>query len=166
MYEAVLHYDPTRSAPFAVYARVCVRNRLQQYLHREGRLISLPWYVHDKKGYEMQKKAVGSLDIQLSVGEKDEGVASLLDLLPSEENLEEQVLRHLELESVLDGVATHLTPREREIVADRYGLYGKPELTRTEIRKKYHVCRQYVSAAEKRALKKLREKMINGEEEK
>lgn len=164
LYDAIRHYDPLNSAPFAVYAGKCIRNRLKGYLHREGRLISLPWYAHGKKGYEMQKKAVVSLDIRVPAGDGWEGEVRLMDLLPSEESLEEQVLQRAQLESVLEVLPKYLTPRERDILCDRYGLCGRPEQSRTEIRNKYHYSRQYVSAVEKHALRKLRERLVKDDE--
>ena len=87
-----------------------------------------------------------------------------MDLLPSEENLEEQVLQRAQLESVLEVLPKYLTPRERDILCDRYGLSGRPEQSRTEIRNKYHYSRQYVSAVEKHALRKLRERLVKDDE--
>lgn len=164
LYDAIPHYDPINSAPFEVYAGKCIRNRLKRYLHQEGRIISMPWYAHGKEGYEMQKKAVISLNIRLPSGDWEEGSLTLLDLLPSEEDLEGRVFQRLDLESILETIPGYLTPRERDILCDRYGLCGRPEQSRTEIRKKYHCSRQYVSAVERRAIRKLRERLADDDE--
>lgn len=52
----------------------------------------------------------------------------------------------------------NLTGREREIIAMRYGLGGRKELTQCEIGELLGISRSYVSRIEKRALEKLREK--------
>src|SRR5699024_12567991 len=85
-------------------------------------------------------------------------------LLPSEEDLEGRVFQRLDLESILETIPGYLTPRERDILCDRYGLCGRPEQSRTEIRKKYHCSRQYVSAVERRAIRKLRERLADDDE--
>lgn len=48
-----------------------------------------------------------------------------------------------------------LTPREKEIIEDRYGLNGKDELTQKDIAKKLKISRSYVSRLEKRATTKI-----------
>ena len=48
-----------------------------------------------------------------------------------------------------------LTPREKRIIIDRYGLDNKKEETQKSISKKMGISRSYVSRIEKRALTKL-----------
>ena len=48
-----------------------------------------------------------------------------------------------------------LTPREKEILEQRYGLNEQDKLTQKEIAKKYDISRSYVSRIEKRALTKM-----------
>ena len=50
-----------------------------------------------------------------------------------------------------------LTPREREIIALRYGLTGQMPRTQRELAAKLGISRSYVSRIEKRALEKLEE---------
>ena len=52
-------------------------------------------------------------------------------------------------------VQTCLTPRERDIVEQRYGLDGKPPRTQREIAAACGISRNYVSRLEKKALEKL-----------
>ena len=53
-----------------------------------------------------------------------------------------------------------LTPREREIIINRYGLEEKDESTQKSISKKMEISRSYVSRIEKRALTKLLREFI------
>ena len=56
-----------------------------------------------------------------------------------------------------------LTPRERDILIQRYGLNNKDSKTQKEIAKELKISRSYVSRIEKRALTKiLREFIKNG----
>lgn len=53
-----------------------------------------------------------------------------------------------------------LTPREREIIVNRYGLNDTKELTQKKISKQMGISRSYVSRIEKRALTKLLREFI------
>ena len=53
-----------------------------------------------------------------------------------------------------------LTPRERKIIINRYGLDNKPEKTQKSISKTLNISRSYVSRIEKRALTKLLREFI------
>ena len=49
-----------------------------------------------------------------------------------------------------------LTKREQEIIINRYGLYGRKEMTQRELANKLDISRSYVSRIEKKALEKLK----------
>ena len=53
-----------------------------------------------------------------------------------------------------------LSPREKEIIIRRYGLYNKEEETQKEIAKEMGISRSYVSRIEKRALTKMLREFI------
>lgn len=53
-----------------------------------------------------------------------------------------------------------LSPREKEIVKRRYGLFGCEEQTQKLIAKELHISRSYVSRLEKRALTKILREFI------
>ena len=53
-----------------------------------------------------------------------------------------------------------LTPREKKIIINRYGLGKKEELTQKKISTKLGISRSYVSRIEKRALTKLLKEFI------
>ena len=48
-----------------------------------------------------------------------------------------------------------LTPREKDIIIKRYGLFDFDELTQKEIADQMHISRSYVSRIEKRAISKI-----------
>ncbi len=48
-----------------------------------------------------------------------------------------------------------LSPKEKKIICERYGVFGSPERTQNEIAKDLGISRSYVSRIEKRALKTL-----------
>ena len=52
-----------------------------------------------------------------------------------------------------------LSPREREIIELRYGLYGKEELTQKEVADILHISQSYISRLEKKIISRLRKEM-------
>ena len=50
--------------------------------------------------------------------------------------------------------------REKTIIVMRYGLYNSEPLTQKQIAKKLNISRSYVSRIEKKALQKLRKKLL------
>ena len=56
---------------------------------------------------------------------------------------------------LLEDYMKVLTPREKEILIKRYGLYNNEEQTQKEIAKDMKISRSYVSRIEKRALTKI-----------
>lgn len=58
-----------------------------------------------------------------------------------------------------------LTPREKEVISKRYGLYGNDEITQKQIAKKIGISRSYVSRIEKRAITKILREFIKNDNE-
>ena len=88
---------------------------------------------------------------------KDGNALSLMEVVRSDEDLFEDLSTremHAELHQAMEE---HLTQRERNILALRYGLGGSQPLTQREIAAKCGISRSYVSRIEKKALKKLEE---------
>jgi RNA polymerase sporulation-specific sigma factor len=61
---------------------------------------------------------------------------------------------------VLRQALSQLPPREREIVAMRFGLEGRKELTQKEVAQKMGISQSYISRLEKRIMLRLRKEMI------
>ena len=79
-----------------------------------------------------------------------------MDVLASDERLDEDLERKDDREKVMGYLFSALTDREREIVTLRYGLAGGEPLTQREVAERYGISRSYISRIEKRALQKLR----------
>ena len=82
----------------------------------------------------------------------------LMDVLESEPI---DVLQELELQKNIKKLYEYLDQvldsRERQVIAVRYGLGGRREMTQREIASQLGISRSYVSRIEKNALEKLRE---------
>ena len=89
--------------------------------------------------------------------DRDGNPLTYTDVISSEENLPEEVMRSVEGERALTLVRTRLDPRERQVITLRFGLNGAPALTQREVADHLGISRSYVSRIEKAALDKLKE---------
>ena len=89
--------------------------------------------------------------------DRDGNPLTYTDVISSEENLAEDVMRSVEADRAMTLLRTRLDPRERQVIILRFGLCGAPVMTQREIALKLGISRSYVSRIEKAALDKLRE---------
>ena len=86
----------------------------------------------------------------------EEGEATLLDMMVSDEGRPDKDLMNLSLkEEVNQGLAI-LTPRENEVLSAYYGLNGHSSLTLEEIGDLYNLTRERVRQIKERAIRRLR----------
>lgn len=138
--KAVDSFDECKSIRLGTYAARCIENELLMFF-RAGKKSAKEVYLSDPIGTDKEGNAISLLDI----------------IVAEEEDITERIERKEKL-SVLPGLlAANLEEREREIIALRYGLCGRRELTQREIADRLSISRSYVSRIEKKALKKLRE---------
>ena len=137
--KGISSFDPSKGARLATYAARCVENEILMY-------------------FRSQKKA--AMDVSLSeyieTG-KDGNALSLMEVVRSDEDLFEDLSTREMHAKLHQAMEEHLTQRERNILALRYGLGGSQPLTQREIAAKCGISRSYVSRIEKKALKKLEE---------
>ena len=55
----------------------------------------------------------------------------------------------------------NLNVRDRNIIIERYGLFGKKELTQKELADKLSISQSYISRIEKKVIKKLKKILKN-----
>lgn len=95
------------------------------------------------------------VSLNLYVG--DEHDTKLGELLSDSGPTPEEMLMEMEssLSEELEQLMACLKPKQREVLALRFGLMDGQELTRTQIAEHFHVSRQSIQQVEARALKKL-----------
>ena len=106
-----------------------------------------------------EKKTAKDVYLYDTIGSDKEGnEIRLLDIMESQDP---EALDVIELKddtrkiyTLLDRV---LTPRERQVLIMRYGLYQGKEYTQREIAEELGISRSYISRIEKNALQRLRE---------
>ena len=132
-------FDAAKGARLATYAARCVENEILMH-------------------FRAQRKTASdvSLSDYIETG-KDGNALSLMDTVCSEEDLFDDLSArelHAKLYEVMQRV---LTPRERAVIALRYGLGDRPARTQREIAAQLGISRSYVSRIEKKALAALQQ---------
>ena len=137
--KAAQTFQPEKGARFATYAGRCIENEILMH-------------------YRAKKKTAGEVffDDPLEY-DKDGNALTLLDIMPDDCDLEEQVAQSMQEKQLHRFLQTKLSEREWLVIARRYGLYGYAPQTQREVAAAMDISRSYVSRIEKRALRVLRE---------
>ena len=137
--KAVDTFKIDNGTKFATYAAKCIQNEILMHFRAQKKL-----------GAEVSMNETIDVD-------RDGNPLTYTDVISSEENLAEDVMRQVEAQRALMLVRTRLEQRERQVITLRFGLEGKPVMTQREIAVKMGISRSYVSRIEKAALDKLRD---------
>ena len=137
--KAVDTFRIDNGARFATYAAKCIQNEILMHFRSQKKL-----------------SAEVSMNETIDVA-RDGNPLTYTDVISSEEDLPEEVMRSVEADRAMTLVRTRLDPRERQVITLRFGLNGTPALTQREIAQKLGISRSYVSRIEKAALDKLKE---------
>ena len=137
--KAVDSFKTENGARFATYAAKCIQNEILMHF-RAGKKHSAEISMNE------------TIDV-----DRDGNPLTYTDVISSEENLAEEVMRSVEADRAMTMIRTRLEPRERQVVTLRFGLGGAPAMTQREIADKLGISRSYVSRIEKAALDKLKE---------
>ncbi len=145
--KAVDSYSKKKNTRLTTYAARCIENEILMHF-RNNKKRSKDISINESVGFDKEGNEITILDIL-----KTPAPDFALDI-HKENNI-----------SDLKDYLKILTPREKEIISDRYGLYNNDEITQKEIAKKMGISRSYVSRIEKRALTKiLREFLKNNKD--
>lgn len=139
--KAVDTYDACRARRFSSYASRCIENELRMELRRrrrEGTTVSLQEPLE---------------------GGGDGAPLTLADTLQDDADMAQECENRSEWAQLRRYVQA-LPPRERRVLALRYGLGGGAPLTQQQTAEQLKISRSYVSRLEKRALTVLQQKYI------
>ena len=102
------------------------------------------------------KKTAGDIRFNEQIDvDKDGNQLTLMDILADDVNLAEEVDLRINSQLLREKISEALDPRERRIIAMRYGLTGAQPLTQRETAALLGISRSYVSRIEKRAIDRL-----------
>ena len=107
--------------------------------------------------FRSQKKLASEVSLNDTIDvDRDGNPLTYMDVISSEESMEEEVERKIYTARALHYVKTILNERERQIIVMRYGLGGKTPMTQKRVAEVLGISRSYVSRIEKSALERLR----------
>ncbi len=140
--KAINTYKADKGVRLATYAARCIDNEILMYIRSS-------------------KKYVNDVSLQGPIGIDSEGNEISLEekLYDERENIDEKINLKFESRRIGQIMKSFLQSREKLIIALRYGLINGCEKTQREIAKMLGISRSYVSRIEKKALKKLNQKM-------
>ena len=135
--KAVDSFDSSKGSRLATYAARCIENEILMH-------------------FRAAKKTERDISLSEPIDADSEGnPLTLMDVLAQEDTMAEDLERRTALLRLGDYINECLEPREREIIALRYGL-GCAPLTQWQVAERLDISRSYVSRLETRALEKLR----------
>ena len=113
--------------------------------------------------FRAAKKTAQDVSLSEPIDTDSEGrPLTLMDVLAQEDTIVDDLDRKIKTEQLGRYIRESLDPREREIIALRYGLVGAP-LTQWQVAERLDISRSYVSRLETKALSKLRRRYDRGD---
>lgn len=135
-------FSPDKGVRITTYCARCIENEILMYFRKNNKYNN-DISINDTVGYDKDGNEIMIQDIIKMDNECIEDSIDLSDNIKA-------LYKYLDV----------LTPREREIIVNRYGLNDTKELTQKKISKQMGISRSYVSRIEKRALTKLLREFI------
>ncbi len=134
-----------------------VSRSLMQKLGREPTLeeIAKEMGLTVAKVVEIQRTAQDPISLETPMGEEDDGKMEDVIVDESAKSPVESATQSLLREQLLAVIDT-LTPREQEVIRQRYGLLDGKQKTLEEVGKEFHVTRERIRQIEAKALRKLK----------
>lgn len=130
-------FKPDKKNKLTTYVARCIENEILMY-------------------FRSNKKNLNNVSLNDAIGHDSEGnEISLMDVIKSDDEDIAEALHRSDNISNIDKYLDILTPREKDIIIKRYGLFDFDELTQKEIADQMHISRSYVSRIEKRAISKI-----------
>ena len=141
--KAVDSFRCEQGARFATYAAKCIQNEILMH-------------------FRSQKKLAAEVSLNDTIDvDRDGNPLTYMDVISSDESMEEEVERKIYTARALHYVKTILSERERQIIIMRYGLGGRRIMTQREVAEALKISRSYVSRIEKSALEKLQDAFVS-----
>ena len=131
-------YKLDKNIKLATYASRCIDNEILMFLRKN-------------------KKRNSEVSLEDSINFDNEGnELKLEDVFGTEDDVVEKSLESKYYKILLEKEVKNLTSRDRDIIEQRYGLFGKKELTQKELADKLNISQSYISRIEKKVIKKLK----------
>ena len=131
-------YKLDKNIKLATYASRCIDNEILMFLRKN-------------------KKRNSEVSLEDSINFDSEGnELKFEDVFGTEDNVVEKSIESKDDKILLEKEVKNLASRDRNIIEQRYGLFGQKELTQKELADKLNISQSYISRIEKRVIKKLK----------
>ena len=139
--KAIKTYKLDKNIKLATYASRCIDNEILMHLRKN-------------------KKRKTEVSFEDSINYDSEGnELRIEDVYGTEEDILEKTIEEKDNKLLLEEYVKKLADRDKKIIEERYGLFGKKELTQKELADKLSISQSYISRIEKKIIKKLRKYM-------
>ena len=135
--KAINTFRPDKNIKIATYASKCIENEILMYIRKTN-----------------SQKLEVSIDEPLSC-DWDGNELLLSDVLGDGTEVHER-LEEEEERSIIRLAVSHLSGRDRVIIAKRFGLNGEDEMTQKELADSMGISQSYISRLEKKIIKQLK----------
>mgnify|MGYP002510263783 CR=1 FL=1 len=140
--KAVNTFRSDKNIKLATYASRCIENEILMH-------------------FRSQKKLSAEVSMNETIDvDRDGNPLTYTDVISSEEDLPEDVMRSVEADRAMTLVRTRLDPRERQVITLRFGLNGAPALTQKEVAEQLGISQSYISRLEKRIIQRLKKEIL------
>ena len=140
--KAVNTFHPERGSRLATYAAKCIENEILMHLRKVSNM-----------------KTEMSFDEPLSV-DWDGNELTLSDVLGTEPDAVSELLEDDDEKRLLRGIVRRLPEKERQLMVQRFGLFGARVHTQKQLADQMGISQSYISRLEKRILSKIRKEML------
>lgn len=138
--KAINSFDEDKGIKLATYASKCIENEILMY-------------------FRGRKKLSQDVSINDPIDVDSEGnPLTLMDIISIDDTTADEIDLKIKINDLYKYIEEIEDEREREILIERYGLYGLNPLTQKQIAKQMDISRSYVSRIEKRAIENLKKK--------
>lgn len=135
--KAIDSYKLESGTKFATYAAKCIQNEILMLFRSQKKL-----------GCEVSLNDAIDID-------KDGNPLTYIDIISSDESIEENVEKKIQIAKALEFIRCNLEEREKNILVLRYGLGDTKAYTQREVAQLLGISRSYVSRIEKASLEKI-----------
>ena len=142
--KAINTFDINKNIKLSSYASRCIENEMLMH-------------------FRNNRKSLQDVSLNDTIDtDKDGNPLTLMDIIASDMDVAEDVDTKIHLAVMNDYINETLSPREKEIIINRYGIGGVKVQTQRELAKKLNISRSYISRIEKKALGKLKKRYEKG----
>ena len=136
--KAINTYKLDKNIKLATYASRCIDNEILMFLRKN-------------------KRRMTEVSFEDSVNFDSEGnELRIEDVYGTEDDIVQKSIENKDNKILLESEVKKLNERDKDIIEQRYGLFGRKELTQKELADKLSISQSYISRIEKKVIKRLK----------